>query len=640
MALLLLPLAASAAFQCTSSELSKYTCFSNEDGRIGNTLNAKSWEECCGLCAAETGCVSWTHWDETKCNLFKTVSGSHGGNCSSGTGQASGHFPPPPHGPVCKDCPNIIFSLTDDQDLTLGGWLGYGGGDPMKQTKQLLQDDKNGAFLSEWRIHTPICSPSRSETVSGRYFHNIKSSLKVPPEKLQPAAVGHINASKYEHDSFGVHLRAEKGYNVGMFGKSNFNTYEGFDRWFQKAVCGYGGTYEDNESPTFHTKAPSDEYATDLLARKSIEWMKRANVSGSQNEGRPWFIYFAPHCPHTPTIPATKYLSACENVTSPRIPNWNWTNDGYHELVRYQPPITADESILVDDLARRRCQTLLSVDDAHASLVAAVKEVGAWDNTYWVLSSDHGYNLGHHRIMSNKFLLYDHATRIPGLVRGPGIKGGMNGVLGTNVDYAATWLAMAGIDTPGTYDGRSILPMLVPEENEGEVPGAAKGLLQKHRAELAAKPWRTEQFHQYYNQGGPNPWEPGNCPQTPGQFIKCEGWAPDSGGLSFPKFDRDKKCKGQQRPLDDYSNTYIGLHSMDSSIGSGHYKYAEYQYQCSTDQIAAKDCFSNIDMYQLFDLTKDPYELHNVYNQTSQDIRDALAKRLRTYYPCTGTACP
>ena len=47
----------------------------------------------------------------------------------------------------------------------------------------------------------------RSETISGRYFHNIKSQLNVPPATLQPAANGHIDASLYQNDSFGVHLR-------------------------------------------------------------------------------------------------------------------------------------------------------------------------------------------------------------------------------------------------------------------------------------------------------------------------------------------------------------------------------------------------------------------------------------------------
>ena len=47
------------------------------------------------------------------------------------------------------------------------------------------------------------------------------------------------------------------------------------------------------------------------------------------------------------------------------------------------------------------------------------------------------------------------------LSRCQGIRGGNNAVLGTNVDYAATWLGMAGIPTPATFDGRSILSQLV-----------------------------------------------------------------------------------------------------------------------------------------------------------------------------------
>ena len=48
--------------------------------------------------------------------------------------------------------------------MELGGW------DPMVQTKRLLQDDPSGAFLTNWRIHTPICRdgkvPSQKELAS------------------------------------------------------------------------------------------------------------------------------------------------------------------------------------------------------------------------------------------------------------------------------------------------------------------------------------------------------------------------------------------------------------------------------------------------------------------------------------------
>jgi len=243
---------------------------------------------------------------------------------------------------------------------------------------------------------------------------------------------------------------------------------------------------------------------------------------------------------------------------------------------------------------------------------------------------------------------YDHATRIPMVVRGPGIAPGPNAVLGTNVDYAPTWLAMAGIPTPATMDGRSFLTQLIPASAEAELPASTRAQLQADRAALAVKPWRTEQFHQYYNQGGPSPWHPGNCPQTPNSFRPCEGWAPGSssnpeqapGDLSQPRFPYDQHLKATIRPLDDYSNTYIGLHSLDPSIGSGHYKYGEFQYACSAEQILSRDCFSAIDMYQLFDLATDPYELRNVYNSTPQAIKDALSSKLRVYYPCAGASCP
>ena len=83
------------------------------------------------------------------------------------------------------------------------------------------------------------------------------------------------------------------------------------------------------------------------------------------------------------------YRDECEGVTSPRIPNYNYTAPGFHELVARQPPLTHDDEILIDDLARRRCQCLMSVDDAHAAIVQATKALGVFEKTYFIISSDH-----------------------------------------------------------------------------------------------------------------------------------------------------------------------------------------------------------------------------------------------------------
>lgn len=157
------------------------------------------------------------------------------------------------------------------------------------------------------------------------------------------------------------------------------------------------------------------------MGNKSIEWLRRPNP-----EGRPFFLYFgashpplrqfgavplklvqihvsptaerfgiaAPHCPHDPADPADWYADACAGVTAPRIPNFNWTAPGFHELIARQPPLTDSDALLIDDFARRRCQCLMSVDDAHAAIVAETKAMGVFDKTYFVITSDHGYNLG------------------------------------------------------------------------------------------------------------------------------------------------------------------------------------------------------------------------------------------------------
>merc|ERR1719399_1034900 len=69
--------------------------------------------------------------------------------------------------------PNIVWFLTDDQDQVLGASFPLtSGATPMPKTKKLMQDE--GMYAENWYIHTPICSPSRSELLTGRYFHNIK----------------------------------------------------------------------------------------------------------------------------------------------------------------------------------------------------------------------------------------------------------------------------------------------------------------------------------------------------------------------------------------------------------------------------------------------------------------------------------
>ena len=83
--------------------------------------------------------------------------------------------------------PNIVFFLTDDQDQVLGASFPPTAPDgitPMPKTQALMVE--GGVTATKFYIHTPICCPSRAETLTGRYLHNVKR-----PVAQQQCAAGY-----------------------------------------------------------------------------------------------------------------------------------------------------------------------------------------------------------------------------------------------------------------------------------------------------------------------------------------------------------------------------------------------------------------------------------------------------------------
>ena len=123
------------------------------------------------------------------------------------------------------------------------------------------------------------------------------------------------------------------------------------------------------------------------------------------------------------------------------------------------------------------------------------------DRTYFLYSSDHGFQLGEFNILIDKRQPYDHDVRIHNLIRGPGIAPGSTFAFpGTNVDQAPTWLGLAGLDAPADFDGRSYAPLLIDPDAPG-VPAQTlrhvRALAPAGRAAYSAT-WRREVFLEYY----------------------------------------------------------------------------------------------------------------------------------------------
>jgi N-acetylglucosamine-6-sulfatase len=102
---------------------------------------------------------------------------------------------------------------------------------------------------------------------------------------------------------------------------------------------------------------------------------------------------------------------------------------------------------------------LLAVDEAVGAIVGELERTGQLDSTYILFTSDNGFFQGEHRIAKGKYLAYDASTRVPLLMRGPGIPAGtVSGELVANTDLAPSILDVTGATADLPQDGRSLVP--------------------------------------------------------------------------------------------------------------------------------------------------------------------------------------
>jgi arylsulfatase A-like enzyme len=119
-----------------------------------------------------------------------------------------------------------------------------------------------------------------------------------------------------------------------------------------------------------------------------------------------------------------------------------------------------------------------SLDDNVARLLKYLDENGMAENTVVVYTSDQGFYMGEHGWFDKRFM-YEESFRTPLMVRLPKAyhARGKISQLVQNIDYAPTFLEMAGVQVPSDIQGESLLPLL-----KGEKP----------------KNWRKALYYHFY----------------------------------------------------------------------------------------------------------------------------------------------
>jgi arylsulfatase A-like enzyme len=367
------------------------------------------------------------------------------------------HGAPVPAGqthPAAIEKPNFIIINTDDLDVKSVELL--------PKIKALLTD--RGTTFANNFVTYSLCCPSRSSLLRGQYPHNHQIFSNFYPE----GGFQKFHEMGNEQSTVATWLKAA-GYRTMLAGKY-LNGYPGkqltpayvppgWDEWY--ALIGHHYAYYNYQlSENGRTVSYGDslkDYESDVLAAKTIDFIARA----SQNRNQPFFIYLAPSAPHLPATPAPKYAGAFPDAAAPRPESFNADVKGKPAWLRQKKPLTPVEVSEIDQMYRKRLQSMLSVDDMVAEIVQELEKHGRLHDTYIFFTSDNGFHLGEHRLREGKSTAYEEDIRVPLIVRGPGVASHrVVNEMSLNIDLAPTLADLAGVAIPDFVDGRSLKPLL------------------------------------------------------------------------------------------------------------------------------------------------------------------------------------
>ena len=418
---------------------------------------------------------------------------------------------------MAADRPNILFIFTDDHaPHSIGaydGWL-----KDVNPTPNIDKLARQGMLFRNSFCTNSICGPSRAVIQTGKHSH-LNGFMN--------------NGNKFNGDQQTFPKLLQKvGYQTAMIGKWHLGTDpQGFDYW--QVLPGQGDYY----NPFFKTpqgRVKIDGYCTDIVTDLALDWLKERDTD------KPFMLMCQHKAPHRTWMPPLRHLHLYDDIEIPEAPTLfdKWEDNasparfqemeidrhlhllcdcfgpepegfdvntaktdrsGYKNKLRmtdeqrktwdaaFDPKNEAllKANLTGDDLIRWKynryirnyLRCIKGVDESVGRMMDYLKEAGLEDNTIVVYSSDQGFYLGDHGWYDKRWM-YEESLLMPLIVKWPGVtKGTVNTDLVQNLDYAETFLDLAGAEIPADMQGRSLVPVL-----KGETPDD----------------WRESIYYHYY----------------------------------------------------------------------------------------------------------------------------------------------
>ena len=417
--------------------------------------------------------------------------------------------------------PNILFIFSDDHAThaigAYDGWL-----KSVNPTPNIDTLAAQGIVFRNSFCTNSICGPSRAVIQTGKHSH-------------KNGFMNNGNSFDWNQQTFPKLLR-DAGYTTAMYGKSHLKgAPQGYSDW--KVLPGQGLYYNpDMITPQGRTRI--EGHCTDVVTDLAVDWLKSGREAGKpfmlmvQHKAphRNWMpaprhlnLYADIDLPEPATLfdkwednaPPARYqeleidrhmhlnfdlfvdlvpsfkgdaikgrydksawrnmqrmteaqLQAWRNAYAPRDREFHQAKLQGKELVRWK----------YQRYAKNYLRCIKGVDESVGTLMQTLDELGLSENTVVIYSSDQGFYVGDHGWYDKRWM-YDESMMMPLIVKWPGVTepGSHNDLLVQNLDYAETFLEMAGTTVPDDMQGKSLVPLL-----KGETPDD----------------WRTSLYYHYY----------------------------------------------------------------------------------------------------------------------------------------------